>query len=195
MKNNRLYYCFYCIIVFYSLSISFANAQEAVSPNGKFATVKGIKIYYEDTGKGLPLILIHGWTQTASAWKPFIPELSKSYRVITIDIPGHGRSDGMDTTEVYSFKRATGYIFDVLDQLHIDSANVIGISAGAFITLYMATMKPQFTKSIILIGGQTYFSIKERNIITAMAPRMESPDFLKNMIASHGKQKGSLISR
>jgi pimeloyl-ACP methyl ester carboxylesterase len=186
--------CFTSCFILTQLINSEINAQEAVSPNGKFATVKGVKIYYEDTGKGMPLILLHGFTGTASVWKPFIPQFSKFYRVIAIDLPGHGRSDYMDTTNVYLHKRAAEYILGVLDKLQIDSADVMGISSGGFITLYMATIRPELTKKIIVIGGQVYYSQKTRNVISSMESS-GTPDLFKNLDQVHGKQKASLILR
>ena len=121
-----------CLINFLAclcLIIQSTNAQEKVSPNGKFATVRGLKIYYEDIGQGMPLILLHEFTGTTSTWKDF-PEFAKRYRTIAIDAPGHGRSDVMDTSEVYLNKSAAGYILELLEQLHIDSAYLMGCSAG-----------------------------------------------------------------
>src|SRR5215204_1924906 len=77
------------------------QAQKPAGPNGKFATIKDLKVYYEDTGRGMPLLLLHGFGRTGSDWDLFKPELSKFHRLITIDLPGHGRSDLMDTTDVY----------------------------------------------------------------------------------------------
>jgi pimeloyl-ACP methyl ester carboxylesterase len=182
-------------IVVLLLVNSSLKGQEAAAPNGKFATVNGVKIYYEETGTGMPLILLHGFTRTASDWKPFLPALSKSYRVIAIDLPGHGRSGYMDTTNVYLHKRAAEYVIALTEQLHLDSVNVIGISSGGFITLYMATLKPQLTRRIIVIGGQVYYSSITRNVITSEGPGTEDPNRLKYATALHGKEKGTLMLR
>ena len=143
----------------------------------------------------MPLILLHGFQTTASVWKPFVPQLSKYYRVIAIDLPGHGRSDYMDSTDVYLHKRAAEYILGLLDKLQIDSAYVMGISSGGFITLYMATIKPQLTKKIIVIGGQVYYSVKTRDFITSRGPGIENQMQMESNIKRHGKQKGILIAR
>jgi len=90
MRKTRTNYCAICFIIAQFIINSGINAQEPVAPTGKFATVKGLKIYYEDTGKGMTLLLLHGFTGTCSQWKAFIPEFSKFYRVIAIDLPGHG---------------------------------------------------------------------------------------------------------
>ena len=170
------------------------QAQQPVGPNGKFATIKDIKLYYEDTGKGMPLLLLHGFGRTGSDWEPFKSELSKSHRLITIDLPGHGRSDWMDTTEVYLHKKAAEYIVGLLDVLHIDSANIMGISSGGFITLSIATIRPQLAKKIVIIGGQVYYSTTTRNLITAVAnPDKNRLD--ESQIKAHGRQKASLLTR
>src|SRR5687768_10012503 len=119
MKNLSLF-CFAVSFILTFLINLEIKAQEPVGPNGKFATIKGIKIYYEDTGKGMPLLLLHGFKRTASDWKPFTPTLSKYNRIISVDLPGHGRSDYMDTTDVYLHKSASEYIIGLLDALHID---------------------------------------------------------------------------
>lgn len=185
----------FCFIIIFLIN-SEVEAQEHVAPNGKFATVKGVKIYYEDSGKGMPLLLLHGFKGTASDWKPFTPELSKYYRVIAIDLPGHGRSDYMDTTNVYLHKRAAEYIIGLLDVLHIDSLNIMGISSGGFITLYIATIKPQLAKKIVVIGGQVYYSDTTRHLITSLGGPEKTPvATLERLTKAHGKQKGTLLTR
>jgi len=170
------------------------QAQKPVGPNGKFATIKDLKLYYEDTGRGMPLLLLHGFGRTGSDWEPFKPELSNSHRLIIIDLPGHGRSDWMDTTDVYLHKKAAEYIIGLLDVLHIDSANIMGISSGGFITLYIATLRPQLAKKIVIIGGQVYYSTTTRNLITAVSNPDNNP-LNENQIKAHGRQKASLLAR
>ena len=157
--------------------------------------LKGCKIYYEETGKGVPLLLLHGFFETCSQWKGFVPEFSKAYRVIAIDLPGHGRSDYMDTTDVYSHKMATEYLIAFLDALHIDSVYVMGTSTGGVLCLYMATLKPDLIKKIVVIAGQLYFSSSTRNIISSMGPGIEDPKRLNSSIQTHGKVKGTLLLR
>jgi pimeloyl-ACP methyl ester carboxylesterase len=126
-----------------------AQAQESVSANGKFATINGVKIYYEDSGKGMPVILLHHFFVTASQWKTYVPELAKKYRVIAVDLPGHGRSDFMDTTQVFLHKKATEYIIGLIDLLKLDSVNLMGASSGGSIVLHLATLRPELVKRAV----------------------------------------------
>ncbi len=196
MKKTACYVLYLCFICFFSGLSNQSQAQEAVAPNGKFATVNGLKLYYEDTGKGMPLLLLHGFGRTASDWKPYTPELAKYNRVIAIDLPGHGRSDYMDTTDIYLHKRAAEYIIGLLNALHIDSVNILGHSSGGFITLYIATIKPQLTKKIVVVSGQVYYSNTTRKEITSLGPPAKNPILkLEHLIKTHGKQKGTLVAR
>src|SRR5437868_13012474 len=71
-------------------------------PKGEYATVNGIKMYYEIFGKGEPLLMIHGGSASIESWFEQLPELSKTYRVIAPDSLGHGRTQ--DSTNALSYK-------------------------------------------------------------------------------------------
>ncbi|HVU56437.1 MAG TPA: alpha/beta hydrolase [Puia sp.] len=185
------------LLLFISLVFTNLYAQPPVAPNGKFKTIKGIRLYYEESGQGVPLILLHAFGGNTLMWSGYTEELAKNYHVIAIDLPGHGRSDPMDTTLVYLHKRAAEYILGLLDELKIDSAYIMGASSGGFITMYMATMRPALAKKIIVIGGQVYYSAQTRRIISRQNPddpkadRMPGPD----PVLMHGKEKAILLAR
>jgi len=74
------------------------------SNNGKYLTIRGTKVYYEEYGKGTPLLMLHGGFGDISDFKKCIPELSKKFRVIIPDAPGQGRSDFPDSLLSYQLK-------------------------------------------------------------------------------------------
>jgi pimeloyl-ACP methyl ester carboxylesterase len=175
-----------CIFLFASTG----RAQEAVSSNGKFATINGLKIYYEELGKGIPVILLHHFFATASQWNTYVPELAKKFRVIAVDLPGHGRSDYMDTTKVFLHKKATEYIIGLINFLKLDSVYLIGASSGASITLYLATLRPDVVKRAVVISGIVYRSKQVREIVAGWS---KDPD--AGEIALHGKAKAKLLHK
>src|ERR671911_502716 len=128
----------YILLLLAIFSAEQLSAQKPPESNGKTVLINGLKIYYEESGKGMPLILLHPFGATSALWKPFIPELSKYNRVIAVDLPGHGKSDSMDTTNIYLHKKAAGYIIGLIDFLKLDSVNMIGASSGGFVTLYVS---------------------------------------------------------
>ncbi|MFI5407229.1 MAG: alpha/beta fold hydrolase [Nitrososphaerales archaeon] len=180
---NILLMCFFFVA-------SNVTAQEAVSSNGKFATINGMKIYYEESGQGMPVILLHHFFATASQWKSYIPELAKKYRVITVDLPGHGRSDYMDTTKVFLHQKATEYIIGLIDFLKLDSVYLIGASSGGPITLYLSTLRPDLVKRAVVIGG---FIDRSKQVREILAGWSKNPDATE--IASHGKEKAILLHK
>ena len=97
--------------------------------NEKFITIKGHKIRYLESGKGVKnIVLIHGLGASAERWEFVIPEFSKHYRVIVPDLIGFGHSDKplVDyTTEFF-----TDFISSFLNKLQIKKTNIIGSSLG-----------------------------------------------------------------
>jgi pimeloyl-ACP methyl ester carboxylesterase len=180
---NTLFVCLFFVL-------TEVQAQESVSPNGKFATINGLKIYYEESGKGTPVVLLHHFFATASQWKSYVPKLAKKHRVIAVDLPGHGRSGYMDTTKVYLHKKATEYIIGLIDFLKLDSVYLMGSSGGGAIILHLATLRPDLVKKAVIIGGATYFSKQAREI---MSKTSKNPD--TDNISRHGKEKATLLQK
>jgi pimeloyl-ACP methyl ester carboxylesterase len=107
-----------------------------------------INIYYEDYGKGEPLLLIAGWGTDLSCWLPQIPEFSTKYRVIAFDNRGAGRTDAPD--KPYSMRMMAADAAGLLDALGIGKAHILGVSMGGCIAQEIAIEHPERTKSLIL---------------------------------------------
>lgn len=184
-SNKRCLLCFLGLCM--SLSIS---AQPVLSSH--YVVVNGLRLHYQESGKGTPLIYLHAFTRTASDWQDHA-ELAHHYRVLAIDLPGHGGSEPMDTSLVYSHQKAAQYILGLLDHLRIDSGYVMGYSSGAMIGLYLATTRPQMMKKLILVSGQLYFSATTRQFITNQGPETANPERLDAVVKAHGRAKGLLL--
>jgi pimeloyl-ACP methyl ester carboxylesterase len=106
---------------------------------------------YQEYGagnSGLPLILIHGMGSAATAWQLVIPELAKSYRVIAVDLPGHGEtqlSAGLDMSP----KSLAEYVLETMDSLNISKAHLVGNSLGGWTALELAVIQPERVSSIL----------------------------------------------
>ena len=182
------------IILIILLLLTSAKAQEPVSANGKFTTVNGAKIYYEESGQGEPLILLHGFGRTASDWQSFIPEFSRHYRVIVWDMRGHGRSTNPDTSVVFRHSSAARDLLTFMDNLKLDKVKVIGHSSGGIVTLYAATMQPERFDAIVPMSAQTYYSLQTREFIEKNA-KPESYYKFNDGEKLHGKVKGMQVAR
>ena len=149
---------FYFVVLSTILSANMAFAQLAVKDNGRFASINHAQIYYEEYGQGEPLLLLHGFLNTADTWSHFIEEYSKSYRVIVWDMRGHGRSSNPDDQNDFKHKQAAMDLLELMNKLKITKAKAIGHSSGAITILYAAAISPEKFDAIIPVAAQHHFS-------------------------------------
>lgn len=120
------------------------------SNNGSYKTINGAKLYYEEYGKGVPLLLIHGGLSSIEGLGPLIPELSKKFRVIAVDCPGQGRSEQGDSV---SYQLMADYLSKLMDALKLDSAYIFGHSDGGNVALLMAADRPDKVKKAVAFAA------------------------------------------
>ena len=99
--------------------------QQAItygSNNGKYVSIFNKKIYYEEYGTGMPLILLEGGMKSIKDFSLCIPELSKHFRVIAPDDPGQGMSEMLDKM---TYDLLAAYVSKLINMLKLDSAYVI----------------------------------------------------------------------
>jgi pimeloyl-ACP methyl ester carboxylesterase len=113
----------------------------------------GVTLAYIDTGNssGPPVVLIHGYTDNARDWVPMLPYLSKRFRLILVDIRGHGKSSKPECCYT-----RLDFAYDIkllLDALSIPRAAVIGHSLGSIITQTFAEYWPERTDRVVLIAS------------------------------------------
>src|ERR1700742_2675821 len=98
-----------------------SSGQQVRPSNSGYAPVNGIKVYYEVYGEGKPLVLLHGAFYTIGMnWAQLIPELSKTRKVIAIEMQGHGHTPYSDRK--LAFPTLASDVEGVMDYLKIDSA-------------------------------------------------------------------------
>ncbi len=113
--------------------------------------VKDIEMYYELSGEGENLLLIHGLGSSTRDWEFQVPKFSQNYQVITIDLRGHGKTDkpkGPYTMEIFAED-----IAELLKKLGIKSTHVLGISVGGGIAFQFAVDYPDLVKSLIVVNA------------------------------------------
>lgn len=171
-------------------------SQVPVSLTGKYFNYNGTKIYYEDIGQGESLLLLHNFNGTADSWKPYFENYSKTFRVIAVDMIGHGRSDVLRDGDIeFKHSEYATIILALMDNLKITKTNAIGASAGGMTLLYANYMKPDRFTSVISIGAQIYYDKRVRDWITADGPDSAKTAYLEKASKSHGPEKAMLQSR
>jgi pimeloyl-ACP methyl ester carboxylesterase len=115
-------------------------------------TPDGIRLFYEETGSGTPLIFVHEFAGDLRSWEPQLRYFGRRYRAIACNARGYPPSDVPESPASYSQTLAADDIKAVLDHLRIDKAHVAGLSMGGFATLHFGFRHPQRALSLCVAG-------------------------------------------
>lgn len=145
MPLRSLLYTFLLLITHLQM-----NAQQ--EKTGHYATVNGLKMYYEIHGSGRPLVLIHGGGSTiASTFGRVLPEFSKTRQVIAVELQAHGHTPDRDSP--LSFEQDADDVAALLGQLHIEKADIMGFSNGGTTALQIAIRHPGVVNKLVLASA------------------------------------------
>jgi len=129
-----------------------SNGQQTKPSNSGYAPVNGIKVYYEIYGEGNPIILLHGAFFTIDMnWGELIPELSKTRKVIALEMQGHGHTAFSDRE--LSITTLASDVEKLMDYLKIDSADVAGFSMGGSVAYQFAVQTPKRLRRLVIISS------------------------------------------
>ncbi|MGE5425036.1 MAG: alpha/beta fold hydrolase [Syntrophothermus sp.] len=120
----------------------------------KHISINNKKIFFTDDGHGEVLVLLHGFTESMDIWKRFGKKLSRNFRVITIDLPGHGASDVL--SPVHSMELLADVVKGVLKNQGIRKCTMIGHSMGGYVTLAFAARYPSMLKKLGLFHSHPF---------------------------------------
>lgn len=120
----------------------------------KTTTFKKGKVTFSDTGKGRVVVLLHGFLGSHQIWEQTTAQLSKSYRVIAIDLPGHGNTDCFGY--VHTMDLIAKCVKAVMDSLRLKKYVIIGHSMGGYVGLAYADLFPDNLKGLCLFHSSAY---------------------------------------
>ena len=115
------------------------------------ATILGLRTHYERTGKGEPVVILHGWGANLTTMQSIINLLQSHYQVIAIDMPGFGESE--EPKDVWNSFDFADHIEALLDHLEIDTFHILGHSHGGRISIILASKYPERIKKMILVDS------------------------------------------
>jgi pimeloyl-ACP methyl ester carboxylesterase len=155
------------------------------------------RIYYTDQGSGHVLVLIHGYLETSEVWKNFARKLARQYRIITMDLPGHGRSDICEEAQTMEFMAVA--IKELLKSLDTGKVFLTGHSLGGYITLAFAELFPEMLSGYCLFHShpladtQEALEKREREIALIKAGKKDLmyPENIAKMFAAVNLDKFS----
>ncbi len=118
-----------------------------------FATTNdGVRLHYEETGSGTPLIFVHEFAGDHRSWEPQLRHFGRRYRAIAYAARGYPPSNVPDNPASYSQAHAADDILAVLDHLAVPRAHVCGLSMGGFATLHFGFRHPGRALSLCVAG-------------------------------------------
>lgn len=150
-------------------------------------------ITFSDTGKGRVVVLLHGFLGSEKIWEKTIQSLSKSYRVIAIDLPGHGNSDCFGY--VHTMELNAKCVKAVMDHLRLKKYVIVGHSMGGYTALAFADMFPDNLKGLCLYHSTAYADSEEKKKDRNRAIRvvkanhqLYTSEVIKNLFADKNKK-------
>jgi pimeloyl-ACP methyl ester carboxylesterase len=121
-------------------------------PATGYAHVNGLKMYYEVHGSGEPMVLLHGAFMAISGdWEVWVRELSKTRKVIAIEMQGHGRTG--DINRDMTFENLSDDVAGLLDHLKIPNADIVGYSLGGGVAMMCAIRHPEKVRKVVSISA------------------------------------------
>ena len=119
-------------------------------------------VAFTDQGKGRAVVLLHGFLGASEIWKPLADNLKKSYRVIAIDLPGHGETEVIGYA--HSMERMAACVKAVMDHLRLKRYVMIGHSMGGYVALAFADVYPDNLRGLCLFHSSAYPDSEQKKI-------------------------------
>ncbi|MFV0540833.1 MAG: alpha/beta fold hydrolase [Aestuariibaculum sp.] len=124
---------------------------------------KGISIAFTDTKNGRDtLVLLHGFLENKNMWQPFIEPLSEKYRIISIDLLGHGQTGCLGY--VHTMEQMADFVYAVLNHLKVDHVKLVGHSMGGYVALAYAEKYTKQVTGICLMNSTALPDTKEKQL-------------------------------
>lgn len=123
---------------------------------------KNTKISYTDSGEGTTIVLLHGFLENKKMWQEYVTLFSKNYRVITIDLLGHGETDCLGY--VHSMEDNANVVNEVLEHLNIQKAIIAGHSMGGYVGLAFAELYPKKIRKLVLLNSTSKEDSTEKKL-------------------------------
>lgn len=140
------------------------------------ATVDGIPLHSTSHGSGgTTLMLVHGWTCDDTSWAGQVPELSKQYRVITLDLPGHGQS-GSPKDGKFSMDLFARAVEAVRAEQKVDHLVLVGHSMGTSVIRHYARRYPQHVAALVIVDGTVFEPTQNSAGTLATAEKLTTSD-------------------
>jgi pimeloyl-ACP methyl ester carboxylesterase len=176
-------------IPFSTLEAKYANGQS------RFMDLPdGLHVHYRDQGnpQGPPIVMVHGFSASLHAWEPWVSRLGGDYRIVTLDLPGHGLTRA-PSTYVTSLGRYADVVDTLADRLHLGPYVVVGNSMGGGAAWTLALRHPDHVRGLVLVDAVGWPTPKENERSPLIFKLMSTPAgrlVLRNMDTRRWAKRG-----
>ena len=145
------------------------SVAASAQPTGHRVNVRGMRMYYEVSGTGTPVVVLHGAYMNIPMMGAIIPRLARTHKVYAIEMQGHGRTT--DIARPITYQNLADDISALMDSLGLAKADVFGYSMGAEVALQMAVRHPAKVNKVVSASGA--YDLKGwQPVYTEMIPQM-----------------------
>ena len=114
-------------------------------------TVNGIEIHYRETGKGFPIVFVHGYTGNSRNWALTVPALREEFRTISVDLRGHGLSGRPESEDDYALETMASDVYELLNALDVSECVLVGHSMGGMVSQLLVLEHPEVVRALVLV--------------------------------------------
>lgn len=159
--------------------------------------IKRHRVYYELSGAGSPVVLLHHATASSRNWRRQTPALARHFRVLVYDRPGFGRSEGLEPWPHDYHGQDAEDLVALLDRLEIDAAALVGHSDGATIALLTAARYPQRVTCVVAEAPHVFVELPTcpNAIREFLAQLADAPQLRASLERDHGERALQVVQR
>ncbi len=114
-------------------------------------TANGVNIHYRDLGEGYPIVFLHGFTANTRVWAFNVPALRDRFRCVSLDLPGHGKSDKPADIDFYALPNMAAAAYAAIRKIGIDECYLVGHSMGGMISQHIVLDHPELVRALVLV--------------------------------------------
>jgi magnesium chelatase accessory protein len=149
-----------------------------------FVTADRLNWHIEETGQGPTVFLVHGTAASTHSWRDVMPLLAAKYHVLSIDLPGHGKTNSIGSAD-FSLPRMANGLSALLDEMKLKPDIVVGHSAGAAILAHACAHKTITPKALVSFNGAFYpFGGIAGSLFSPIAKMLAFNPFLPRILSS-----------
>ncbi len=171
--------------------------KKYVDKTSKFEEVNNLNIHYQDIGEGPTVVLLHGIMSSLHTWEGWVEQLSKRYRVISLDLPGYGITGGPEDIDDFNENYVFNTFAKFIEHLELGRFSLAGSSFGGYLAARYAATYPEKVEKLILIGPSGYpqerpwvFQLATTPVISTVSRYIQPPYFVtRNVQEMYGDQK------